>query len=84
MKRLIRLGLGWTFVVLGVVGLVLPFLQGILFLAIGFALIAPESPWAQDKLARVRRRYPQMASAFDRGQVRAEALIAKLKPGRSV
>lgn len=83
MKRLIRLGLGWTFIVLGVLGLFLPFLQGVLFLAIGFALIAPDSPWAQDKLERVRRRYPQLASTFDRAQARAEGLIARVKPGRS-
>lgn len=83
MKRLLRLGLGWAFIVLGALGLFLPFLQGILFLAIGFALIAPESPWAQDKLERLRRRYPQLASGFDRAQERAEGMIARLKPGRS-
>jgi uncharacterized membrane protein YbaN (DUF454 family) len=83
MKRLIRLALGWIFIVLGVIGLVLPVLQGILFLAIGFALIAPDSPWAQDKLERLRRRFPQLAATIDRAQVRADGLIAKLKPGRS-
>lgn len=83
MKRLIRLVIGWFFIVLGVLGLVLPFLQGILFLAIGFALIAPDSPWAQDKLDRLRQRFPQLATTFDRAQMRAEGLIAKLKPGRS-
>jgi uncharacterized membrane protein YbaN (DUF454 family) len=83
MKRLIRLGLAWTFIVLGVAGLFLPFLQGILFIAIGLALIAPESEWAQEKLDRLKDRFPQMASGFDRAQERAEGMIARLKPGRS-
>ena len=82
MKRLIRLGVGWTFIVLGVAGLFLPFLQGILFIAIGLALIAPESEWAQDKLDWLRDRFPQMASGFDRAQERAESMISRLRFSR--
>lgn len=79
MKRLIRLGFGWTFIVLGTFGLFLPFLQGILFIAIGLALIAPESEWAQDKLDWLGDRFPQVASGFDRAQERAEGMISRLK-----
>jgi uncharacterized membrane protein YbaN (DUF454 family) len=82
MKRIIRLGLGWIFIVLGVAGLFLPFLQGILFIAIGLALIAPESEWAQDKLDRLRDRFPQMASGVDRAQERAESMISRLRFSR--
>ena len=83
MKRLIRLGVGWTFIVLGVAGLFLPFLQGILFIAIGLALIAPESEWAQDKLDWLRDRFPQIASGFDRAQERAESMMSRLRFSRS-
>ncbi len=83
MKRIIRLTVGWTFIVLGVAGLVLPFLQGILFIAIGLALIAPESEWAQDKLDWLRDRFPQMASGFDRAQERAESMMSRLRFSRS-
>ncbi|MBL8659411.1 MAG: hypothetical protein JNM75_06605 [Rhodospirillales bacterium] len=82
MKRLIRLVLGWIFIVLGVLGLFLPILQGVLFLAIGVVLIAPESPWVQDKMERLRRRYPKMGSTLDRAQARADSLIARITPGR--
>ena len=35
----IRQMLGWTFIVLGILGLFLPLLQGVLFLVIGIALV---------------------------------------------
>jgi hypothetical protein len=37
--RLLRQVLGWLFILLGLVGLVLPVLQGVLFLVIGVALV---------------------------------------------
>ncbi len=83
MKRIIRLTVGWTFIALGVAGLVLPFLQGILFIAIGLAIIAPEYQWAQDRLDWLRDRFPQMASGFDRAQERAESMISRLRFSRS-
>ncbi len=53
------------------IGLVLPILQGFLFLAIGFAILAPESPWAQRQLDRLRRRHPELAATFDSAAARA-------------
>ncbi|HRC76656.1 MAG TPA: hypothetical protein PLO33_13355, partial [Kouleothrix sp.] len=35
----VRQVLGWLFIILGVLGLVLPVLQGVLFLVIGVALV---------------------------------------------
>ncbi|HRK95474.1 MAG TPA: PGPGW domain-containing protein [Rhodospirillales bacterium] len=83
MKRILRLVFGWTFIVLGVLGLFLPFLQGILFIVIGLALIAPESEWAQDKLDWLRDRFPQAASGFDRAQERAESMMSRLRFSRT-
>jgi hypothetical protein len=42
--RVVRPLLGWGFIILGVVGLVLPVLQGMLFLAIGFGLVGRRNP----------------------------------------
>ena len=75
MKRVVRLGLGWTFVVLGVAGLVLPILQGILFLAIGLGILAPESRWAQARLGALRKRFPQSAQTFDRAAQRVSWIV---------
>jgi hypothetical protein len=77
-KRLIKLILGWTFMVLGVLGLFLPILQGVLFLAIGLAILAQEQPWAHRLMTRLRHRYPHMAEMFDRSHHRAEAWMHRV------
>ncbi|MDP3661587.1 MAG: PGPGW domain-containing protein [bacterium] len=49
MKNIIHL-LGWLFIVAGVIGLFLPFLQGIALLVLGIALISFLSPRTQQKV----------------------------------
>ena len=39
-RRMLILSAGWFFVVLGILGIFLPILQGILFLAIGLILLS--------------------------------------------
>lgn len=59
-KRAIILAVGLCFLLLGVVGLVLPFLQGILFIAIGLILLSTFFPslgeWVEDRT----RHYPKV------------------------
>ncbi len=57
-KRIAILALGWGFILLGIVGLVVPILQGFLFLLIGLALLSSESKTARRILERMRVRYP--------------------------
>jgi uncharacterized membrane protein YbaN (DUF454 family) len=77
-RRWIKLFLGWTFLVLGVLGLFLPILQGVLFLAIGFSILAQEQPWAQRLIDRVRHRWPRAAKVFDDARVKAEAWVHRV------
>lgn len=58
-KRLMLLALGWGFILLGLAGLVLPILQGFLFLIVGLLILAPVSPWAAGMVERVRNRAPE-------------------------
>jgi uncharacterized protein len=58
MKRFFRYVLGIFFLILGVIGLFLPILQGILFIFIGLLILAPESRLIRKFLARLRRKYP--------------------------
>lgn len=59
-KKVLVLTVGIIFIILGLFGLVLPFLQGILFLFIGFLLISfcfPEvRPWVDKHL----KKYPHL------------------------
>jgi uncharacterized membrane protein YbaN (DUF454 family) len=56
--RMVRLVLGVALIPLGIVGLFLPFLQGILFLVAALALLADEVPFLARFRDRIRERHP--------------------------
>ena len=79
--RLKRIGiwwLGWTFIVLGILGLFLPILQGILFLLIGLSLLSQSSPWAARLLDRLRERFPGIAGKYSEAKAKARDLQVKM------
>ena len=49
---------GWFFIFLGILGLFLPVLQGILFLAIGAVLLSSVSPRARLLRLKAGQRWP--------------------------
>ncbi|HEY4485607.1 MAG TPA: PGPGW domain-containing protein [Nitrospiria bacterium] len=57
-KKTLILVIGWSFILLGIVGLFLPFLQGFLFLLIGLLILSKESTLAKGLLHRIQARYP--------------------------
>ena len=61
-KDYIRVVVGLVMFVLGIVGLVLPVLQGVLFLIISAILLAPYSRWVAKQLDRGERRFPWVAA----------------------
>jgi uncharacterized membrane protein YbaN (DUF454 family) len=73
------LAAGWFFVVLGVLGLFLPILQGVLFLAIGFYLLSQESPWARRFIDKMRQRYPRLGKTFDAARLRAARIARRFQ-----
>ncbi len=64
---------GWMFLILGVFGLFLPFLQGILFLLVGLILLAKTQPRFRLLKIRLKKRYPKYAAAFEAAEARAAA-----------
>lgn len=57
-KKIGLLIIGWIFIVLGVVGLFLPFLQGILFILVGLAILSSRSESIKRLLKHLEERYP--------------------------
>ena len=57
-KKLLAVLLGWVFVALGVIGVVLPILPGIPLLLIGLFVLSSEYVWAHQLLGRIRERFP--------------------------
>lgn len=77
LRRRLILAAGWGFIVLGLAGLVLPFLQGILFLAIGALLLTGRSPSAARLLQRILDRHPRAEALHDRAESSLRRLRAR-------
>lgn len=77
-SRLTKLVVGWSFMVLGVLGLFLPFLQGMLFLAIGLAVLATEQVWAHRLLTWLGHRFPRFAHVVEQARHKSEFWFHKV------
>lgn len=77
LKRFALLALGWLFVILGILGLFLPVLQGILFLLVGLLILAKEHRWARRLLARVRARSPHIDQWLTKARSTAARFLSK-------
>jgi len=60
MKVILWQVLGYGFLVLGVLGMFLPILQGFLFLFVGLIILARHAPWAERLLSYLRARSPML------------------------
>ena len=69
LKVILWLALGYTFLVLGLLGMFLPILQGFLFLFVGLIILARHAPWAERLLHYLRQR----SRRLDRAIIKAEA-----------
>ena len=78
-KRWLILVAGWFFIFLGVLGLFLPILQGVLFLAIGSYLLSLESPWVRNKMLHFQRRYPKLGATLEEARLRAARIARKIR-----
>ena len=65
---MLRLVAGWLLLVLGVAGLVLPILQGWLFIAIGALLLSPDVPLFARLACWVEDRFPRLRSSLRRAR----------------
>ena len=70
MKPILAQALGYFFLVLGVLGMFLPILQGFLFLFIGLIILARHAPWAERLLERLRRRSPRFDAMISKAEVK--------------
>ena len=77
-KRIAIYWAGWGFIVLGILGLFLPILQGILFLLIGLSLLSNSSPWAARLLNKVRERFPKISKTYDEAMIKAKQYQARM------
>jgi uncharacterized membrane protein YbaN (DUF454 family) len=73
--------IGWSFVVLGILGLFLPILQGVLFLLAGLFVLSSVSPRAEKLLHRLRSRFPKPSKKFDEAKSKATRMQTRVASG---
>jgi uncharacterized membrane protein YbaN (DUF454 family) len=77
--RLSLLALGWVLLAIGVLGGLLPVLQGWPFGVAGMAILYIESRWVQRKVRRFRQTHP----AFEKTWLRARAWLRERRRRRA-
>jgi uncharacterized membrane protein YbaN (DUF454 family) len=77
-KRVLLLIVGWAFLLLGIVGLFLPVLQGVLFIIIGLGILSSEYVWAHHLLSKLRDRFPKLSTKIDEGMEKATAWLRRM------
>jgi len=78
-KTALILVLGWSFIILGIVGLFLLILQGIIFILVGLYLLAKRNKLARKLLQDLFHRYPRLTAQFKSAQHKGEELITSMK-----
>ena len=69
--------MGIVFLVLGILGLFLPVLQGVLFIVIGLALLFPDNKYIQKVLQRAKDRYPRQAEQIAAFKARVKGWLRR-------
>jgi uncharacterized membrane protein YbaN (DUF454 family) len=78
---ILRYVAGIVFLILGIIGLFLPILQGILFILIGLALIFPRNRYVEQLIAWARKRWPEQAARMDAWKDRLRIFLQGLGKG---
>jgi uncharacterized membrane protein YbaN (DUF454 family) len=76
-KRILVLIAGWSFILLGIVGLFLPFLQGVLFILVGIVILSAHYAWARLLMTKLRKRFPKMGRLAHQAAAKAGSLLRR-------
>jgi len=79
MKKILVLITGWAFIVIGIVGLFLPVLQGVLCIMIGLIILSAEYHWARRLVERVKTRFPGLARVSHEAADKAKVWLRRIR-----
>jgi uncharacterized protein len=73
--------LGYSCIVLGIMGLFLPFLQGLVFILFGLVLLKDHTAWARKVVDLFRERFPRYKKVSINLEKRLDSFLAKIGLG---
>ena len=76
-KRIGLLIIGWLFIGLGVIGLFLPFMQGVLFVLIGLAILSSRSDIIKRFLKHLEERHPHLHERVEKWKAKIRGWFKK-------
>jgi uncharacterized protein len=82
LKRILVLIVGWGFILLGIVGLFLPLLQGVLFVFVGLVILSSQYPRARLVLRKLRARFPKTGRVADAARAKVARWFQRLSRQR--
>jgi len=80
MEKLKQVGIliiGWTILLLGIVGLFLPILQGVLFIMIGLAILSSRSKTIKRFLRHLEERHPHYHERMEKWRKKIKSWFSK-------
>lgn len=77
-KKVLILTIGIIFIIFGLIGLALPFLQGVLFLLIGFFLISLYFPKVYQWTEKHTAKYPKLQQKIKKFEAWARKFIGEI------
>lgn len=77
-RRIAMQALGYFFLLLGLMGIALPFLHGLLFLFMGLAILSQEAAWAGRLRGWIARRFPRAHDIAVEAEFRAQRWVRRL------
>jgi uncharacterized membrane protein YbaN (DUF454 family) len=87
-RKILEEIVGWVFLLIGVLGLFLPFLQGIIFIIFGIIILSATYPkleiWIEDQFKKGESRHPKIRSFLSKVEKIYRKLVTVLKVKETV
>jgi uncharacterized membrane protein YbaN (DUF454 family) len=77
-KKILVFSIGVIFIILGLLGLFLPFLQGIIFLAVGFILLFSGFPKIQLWANKHTEKFPSLHKGIQKIEIWLKNIIGEI------
>jgi uncharacterized protein len=83
LQRVFWISTGWLFLLVGLIGGLIPVLQGWPFGIAGLLILSREHEWAHNLVVKLRTRFPKFARIMDSTSEKADQIIQRFAKKRA-